>query len=267
MSSNASFPAGRHCPAAFPPHRFACIHRRPAEPDGGGLRLSASSSSATCACSAKASVPAWPGRNACASPDTAILRPRRSRSSTAAHRCCWSTSRQPQGLQQSAACRALAPALKVVAIAVAEVEQDILACAEAGVSGFVLREGSIGDVVAAVHNAMRDELVCSPKVAAALFGRLALLSARTVSASAGRRRRHADTTRARDHSLRRRRAVEQRDRASLADPQFDRQEPHAQRAQQIADPPPRRDQQASAPQPVRRHPRARGSRSAETLSA
>lgn len=85
----------------------------------------------------------------------------------------------PQGLRQSAACRALAPALKVVAIAVAEAEQDILACAEAGVSGFVLRDGSIDDVVAAVQNAMRDELVCSPKVAAALFGRLALLSAQT----------------------------------------------------------------------------------------
>jgi DNA-binding NarL/FixJ family response regulator len=86
-----------------------------------------------------------------------------------------------RGLQQSAACRALSPALKVVAIAVAEVERDILACAEAGVSGFVLRDGSISDVVAAIHNAMRDELVCSPRVAAALFGRLALLSARTVA--------------------------------------------------------------------------------------
>jgi DNA-binding NarL/FixJ family response regulator len=86
-----------------------------------------------------------------------------------------------QGLRQSAACRALSPALKVVALAVAEVEQDILACAEAGVSGFVLRDGSISDVVAAVRNAMRDELVCSPKVAAALFGRVAMLSARTVA--------------------------------------------------------------------------------------
>ncbi|MBR0774313.1 response regulator transcription factor [Bradyrhizobium diazoefficiens] len=83
----------------------------------------------------------------------------------------------PQGLRQSAACRAVSERLKVVAIAVAEVEHDILACAEAGVSGFVLRDGSIADVVAAIHNAMRDELVCSPRVAAALFGRLARLSA------------------------------------------------------------------------------------------
>lgn len=87
----------------------------------------------------------------------------------------------PQGLRQAARCRALSPALKVVAIAVAEVEHEIFACAEAGVSGFVLRDGSITDVVAAVHNAMRDELVCSPKLAAALFGRLALLSGRAAA--------------------------------------------------------------------------------------
>jgi DNA-binding NarL/FixJ family response regulator len=103
-----------------------------------------------------------------------------------------------RGLSQSAACRALAPELKVVAIAVAEVEQDIIACAEAGVAGFVLRDGSIDDVVTAVHNAMRDELVCSPKVAAALFGRLATLSSRAAPphSAAG-----VDTLTPREHEI------------------------------------------------------------------
>ena len=35
------------------------------------------------------------------------------------------------------------PDLKIVAIAVADVEQEVVACAEAGVSGFVSRNGSI----------------------------------------------------------------------------------------------------------------------------
>jgi two-component system nitrate/nitrite response regulator NarL len=65
--------------------------------------------------------------------------------------------------------------LKVVAIAVADVEQEVLACAEAGVSGFVSRNGSIQDLVTAVHCAVRDELVCSPRIAALLFNRIAAI--------------------------------------------------------------------------------------------
>lgn len=49
----------------------------------------------------------------------------------------------------------------------------MLACAEAGVSGFVSRNGSIHDVVTAVHCAVRNELVCSPRIAALLFSRVA----------------------------------------------------------------------------------------------
>jgi len=76
-------------------------------------------------------------------------------------------------------CRSLyrvLPTLKVVAIAVAEVEQDVIGCAEAGVSGFVSRTGSVQDVVAAVHGAVRDELVCSPRIAATLFNRIGALA-------------------------------------------------------------------------------------------
>lgn len=49
----------------------------------------------------------------------------------------------------------------------------MLACAEAGVSGFVSRNGSIHDAVTAVHCAVRNELVCSPRIAALLFSRVA----------------------------------------------------------------------------------------------
>jgi two-component system, NarL family, nitrate/nitrite response regulator NarL len=58
----------------------------------------------------------------------------------------------------------------------------VIACAEAGISAFVAREGTAEDLVAAVHQAMRGELVCSPRVTALLFDRVAALSAeRTTS--------------------------------------------------------------------------------------
>lgn len=73
--------------------------------------------------------------------------------------------------------RQLLPNLKVVAFAVAEVEDAVIACAEAGLSGYVSRTGSAEDVVAAVHRAVRGELLCSPRTAALLFTRVAALSA------------------------------------------------------------------------------------------
>jgi DNA-binding NarL/FixJ family response regulator len=79
----------------------------------------------------------------------------------------------PGGLDMPPVYRQLLPDLKVVAIAVSDVEQEILACAEARVSGFVSRDGSIQDLLAAVQCAVRNELVCSPRIAALLFDRVA----------------------------------------------------------------------------------------------
>jgi DNA-binding NarL/FixJ family response regulator len=81
-----------------------------------------------------------------------------------------------EGLDRCRPIYQVLPTLKVVAIAVAEVEQDVIACAEAGVSGFVSRTGSVQDVVAAVHGVVRGELVCSPRIAATLFNRIGALA-------------------------------------------------------------------------------------------
>jgi DNA-binding NarL/FixJ family response regulator len=88
------------------------------------------------------------------------------------------------------------PDVKIVAIAVAAIEQEIITCAEAGISGFVSRDGSAQDVVAAVHGAMRGELVCSPRTAAMLVNRLAALSGNppAVSNSTLTRREHQIAT-------------------------------------------------------------------------
>ena len=84
----------------------------------------------------------------------------------------------PGALNIAPPLRQALPNLKIVAIAVAEVEQEVIACAEAGVSGFVSRQGSAQDVVAAVHCAVRGELVCSRRTAAVLFSRLGALSSK-----------------------------------------------------------------------------------------
>src|SRR5688500_14938264 len=65
-----------------------------------------------------------------------------------------------------------APSVKVIALALGELEQDVLACVEAGIAGYVSIDGSLADLCAAVESAVRDELLCSPRVAAAMLRRL-----------------------------------------------------------------------------------------------
>jgi two-component system nitrate/nitrite response regulator NarL len=68
------------------------------------------------------------------------------------------------------------PTLRVVAFAVAEMETNVFTCAQAGICAYVEQNGSLEDLVAAVLHALRGELVCSPRIAALLFGRVATLS-------------------------------------------------------------------------------------------
>jgi DNA-binding NarL/FixJ family response regulator len=76
------------------------------------------------------------------------------------------------------------PRSRIVAIGVTEVEPVVMACARAGISGFVPMEGSANEVVAAVHSAVRGELRCSPRTAGLLLNRLASLEAAEVDRGA-----------------------------------------------------------------------------------
>jgi two-component system nitrate/nitrite response regulator NarL len=75
---------------------------------------------------------------------------------------------------------ALMPSPKVLALGVAETEGDVIACAEAGASGYVAREASLDELVAAVESVGRGELLCSPRAAASLMRRVALRAAGNV---------------------------------------------------------------------------------------
>jgi two-component system, NarL family, nitrate/nitrite response regulator NarL len=66
-----------------------------------------------------------------------------------------------------------APDTHVVAFAVSERECEIVDCAEAGIIGFVPRDGSPDDVIAAVEGAARGEVRCPPHLIGSLFRHLA----------------------------------------------------------------------------------------------
>lgn len=74
------------------------------------------------------------------------------------------------------ALRAAEPHVKIVAVTVGDREEEVLACARAGVGGYVLRDGSPDDLVAVVASVARAEIVCPPRVAAALMRHLATLA-------------------------------------------------------------------------------------------
>lgn len=83
----------------------------------------------------------------------------------------------PDGLRLVHELHAVAPDAAVVATAVAETDGEIVACAEAGVAGFVTRDQSLAEAVRVLESAVCGESQCSPRAAAALLRRVAMLSA------------------------------------------------------------------------------------------
>jgi len=68
------------------------------------------------------------------------------------------------------------PTVKILALAVPETEHHVLACVEAGIMGYVPREGSIDDLVCAIKHAARGEALCSPSITGGLMRRVAMLA-------------------------------------------------------------------------------------------
>ena len=74
------------------------------------------------------------------------------------------------------------PDSRIVAITVPDREQDVIACVESGVAGFVTRNASIVELVEALVGATRGEVHCSPRMTAALVRRLSSLARPTAPA-------------------------------------------------------------------------------------
>jgi two-component system, NarL family, nitrate/nitrite response regulator NarL len=69
------------------------------------------------------------------------------------------------------------PDARVVAFAIArEDEEEVLACAEAGVAGYVARNATVEELVVVLRSAAHGEVRCPPHVTATLFRQVARLA-------------------------------------------------------------------------------------------
>lgn len=66
--------------------------------------------------------------------------------------------------------------VKILAFGIEGLEREILACAEAGVAGYVYCQASMDELVAAIESVVRGELLCPPRMAAILLRRLSSLA-------------------------------------------------------------------------------------------
>ena len=69
------------------------------------------------------------------------------------------------------------PSSIVVAFGVSDDSTEVLECAEAGVSGYVLQSASLEELVRTLQSVQRGELPCSPRIAAIMFHHVATLAA------------------------------------------------------------------------------------------
>ena len=83
----------------------------------------------------------------------------------------------PGGISTVARLEASTPGVKVIALGVGEDDAEVIACAEAGVLGFVTREQSLAELRATILSVARGENLCSPQVAATLLRRVRTLGA------------------------------------------------------------------------------------------
>jgi DNA-binding NarL/FixJ family response regulator len=71
----------------------------------------------------------------------------------------------------------LSPHVRVVVLGISESdESEIVACAEAGVAGYHLRNESLEDLLLLIHRVAAGESLCSPRVSAILLRRLSALA-------------------------------------------------------------------------------------------
>ncbi len=76
------------------------------------------------------------------------------------------------------------PEVGTLALGVEDSDAEVIAYAEAGVAGYVTRNDSIADLVAAIRSVARGETLCSPKVAATLLRRVAAMAGETSNGDA-----------------------------------------------------------------------------------
>jgi DNA-binding NarL/FixJ family response regulator len=81
------------------------------------------------------------------------------------------------------ALRRISTRIRILAVGIRDSASDVLACAAAGIDGYVPMDAALGDMVNAIENVVRGELACSPKVAASLYHHCTGLPTRPLATS------------------------------------------------------------------------------------
>jgi DNA-binding NarL/FixJ family response regulator len=79
----------------------------------------------------------------------------------------------PDPFAAAAKFSAVAPACAIVALAIVETEQNVLAWAEAGAAGYVPNSASLDELVAMLEQIGRGEQTCAPRICGGLMRRIA----------------------------------------------------------------------------------------------
>jgi len=78
-----------------------------------------------------------------------------------------------EGLGEARLIRGGYPEARILIMGLTRLESDVLACIEAGAAGYLPHEASLEDLLNNIQAVAAKEALCSPKVAGALFSRLA----------------------------------------------------------------------------------------------
>lgn len=73
------------------------------------------------------------------------------------------------------------PQVRVIILGLVDLTDEIMACIEAGATGYVLKESSFDHLVETIRSVHRNEAFCSPRMAASLFSRIAELKSESKS--------------------------------------------------------------------------------------
>ena len=84
---------------------------------------------------------------------------------------------------------------RVIGFGIGDADEEVLACAEAGLAGFVPRDAGADGLQAAINRAMRDEVECSPRATGLIFARLAALAGPLTGSPAPLTRREREVAR------------------------------------------------------------------------
>jgi DNA-binding NarL/FixJ family response regulator len=75
----------------------------------------------------------------------------------------------PSDSESIVALRKMCAPARILAVGVPETASEVLACAAAGIDGYVPMDAALSDMITAIENVVRGELTCSTKVAASLY--------------------------------------------------------------------------------------------------